>query len=637
MRTQATGHSELITWKTDEVPAAQQEPRTPEWYDTFGWIQVTEFASWKEVVDWGLATFSLNDPTSQKLGEKIAEIAKAHVSPEDRALAVIDFVQNDVRYFGIEMGANSYKPTPASLVFEHRFGDCKDKTQLCVAMLRALGVEAYPALVNTSRGAQTDQLLPSPLAFDHAIVQLTVEGRLYWIDATRSSQCGRLQDFDVDDFKRALLLKPGADALVSMQVSPASTPQVAVDEIFTVKSMTDPVSLLIHTVFKGRFAEMFRATFKNSGHEKIEKAYLNYYAKDYTKIDVENPLRFQDFPDSNRFEVWQDYTICNLWTRDTPTSPWKAGFTAYSIVDAIGKTTSAQRTTPYHLDYPNDISENLEIQFFDHWHIDTTPIQINTANFAFTENSAVNNHTIHFNYHYRTLAADVLPANIGYYNQQIDKVRQRLQHGFTFLPGMELGSPGIYRPNWIGFIIFGLVLGLSGYGAKRIYSIRRSHDPSAIPSSFVRYEGISGWLILVLLGLFAGIFVECKMASFGLDVILNLTKWNALTVFGSPRYEPSWGPALLFESSGSVVLLVSSILALILLIQKRFTFPKVMILLLFGKLAFRLVDHAFASQVTALAGQDSLFSQTLASILIACAIWIPYFLVSKRVKATFRY
>jgi len=90
----------------------------------------------------------------------------------------------------------------------------------------------------------------------------------------------------------------------------------------------------------------------------------------------------------------------------------------------------------------------------DYLLIDTTPIQINTANFAFTENSAVNNHTIHFNYHYRTLAADVLPANIGYYNQQINKVRQRLQRGLTLLPGMELGSPGTYRPNWIGFINF---------------------------------------------------------------------------------------------------------------------------------------------------------------------------------------
>jgi hypothetical protein len=503
-------------------------------------------------------------------------------------------------------------------------------------MLRALGVEAYPALVNTSRGSETDKLLPSPLSFDHAIVQITVDGQAYWIDATRSSQRGRLSDFYVDDFKQALLLKPGADALVPMQVSPSSAPQVAVAEIFTVKSMTDPVSLLIHTVFKGRSAEILRSAFNNTSHEKMEKAYLNSYAKDYAKIEVESPLRFQDFPDSNRFEVWQDYTISNLWTRDTPTSQWKANFTPYCIVDAIGKTTSAQRTTPYRLDYLCNISEELEIQLFRQWKINTTPVRVDTPNFAFTENSAVDGNTIHLKYHYQTLAADVMPANIEYYNEQTKMVQRHLQRNLTFLSWMELGSLGAYRPNWIGFIIFGLVLGVSGYGARLIYSIRRSHDYSAIPCSFVRYEGISGWLILVLMGLVAGIFVERKTACFGLDVILNLTKWDMLTVFGSPRYEPSWGPALLFESSASVVLLVSSILALILLFQKRFTFSKLMILLLFGRLVFRLVDHAFASQVIALSGQDSLFFQNLASVLIACAIWIPYFLVSKRVKATFR-
>ena len=47
------------------------------------------------------------------------------------------------------MGTNSHQPTPASETLALRYGDCKDKTVLLISLLKALGVEAHPALVNT--------------------------------------------------------------------------------------------------------------------------------------------------------------------------------------------------------------------------------------------------------------------------------------------------------------------------------------------------------------------------------------------------------------------------------------------------------------------------------------------------------
>jgi transglutaminase-like putative cysteine protease len=182
--------SQLLTWKATEVPAVYEDDDTPGWYDTYGWVQLSEFPTWKDVVDWGLGNYTFDAGLSPDLQAKIDEIARKSTNPEDRALAAIRFVQDEIRYLGIEMGANSYKPTPASLVCQHRFGDCKDKAFLCVTMLRALGIEAYPALVSTSYRQDTDKLLPSPLAFDHAIVQAIVDNRTYWIDAGMPSAGG---------------------------------------------------------------------------------------------------------------------------------------------------------------------------------------------------------------------------------------------------------------------------------------------------------------------------------------------------------------------------------------------------------------------------------------------------------------
>jgi hypothetical protein len=161
-------------------------------------------------------------------------------------------------------------------------------------------------------------------------------------------------------------------------------------------------------------------------------------------------------------------------------------------------------------------------------------------------------------------------------------------------------------------------------------------DP-AIPFDLARYEGIGGWLILVVIGLAMGIFSYAKTAWLVLDPIFNLTKWNMLTAPGSLRYEPYWAPTLVFESSGAVVLLVFSILATVLMSQKRFTFPKVMIAVLAGNLVYHLIDYALASHISSLAQSNQLVSQNAFRFSVSCAIWIPYFLVSKRVKATFRF
>jgi transglutaminase-like putative cysteine protease len=641
-RTSTVGDHQMIVWDNRDVPAAQLEPRTPEWYDVFAWVELTEFSSWKDVVEWGLATFSLNDPPSHELGEKIAEIARLHNLPEDRALAVFDFLQNEVRYLAMEMGPNSYLPTPASVVFENRFGDCKDKTQLAVTMLRVLGIEACPALVNTRLRAATDTLLPSPLAFDHAIVQLIVDGETYWIDATRSNQRGRLRDFYLDEFKQALLLKPGVDALARINASGASNSHVAVDETFIVKSVTEPGRLIVHNVFEGESAEENRALFKNLSHETIEKAYLNYYSRQYGQIAVATPLRFEDYSDSNRYEVWLDYTIANLWTRETPTSAWKAHFTTLATADAIGTSTSTQRKAPYHLDYPSDTSENIVIQTFRPWKVDPTPVRIETPNFMFNATSAAEGNNVSFTTEYRVINPDVLPADIGNYNEQSYKLRDHLTHSLTYLPGTEVPPVNVYQPNWIGFILVSLMLALSGYGAKRINAIRRPPDPTASQSGLwtysgiTRYHGIGGWMLWPVFALAIGMFFEARATYLALDLTLNLAKWNLLTLPEAARYEPFWAPALLFEACAGVGLLVFSVLAFVLLFQKRWTFPKVMVGLLIAKLVVYLVDNALLWQIHTSTAPKEVFTRTLVQLLIACAIWVPYFLLSKRVKATFR-
>ena len=83
--------------------------------------------------------------------------------------ALFDFVSREVRYMGAmaESEAPGYEPHDVSLTFDNRYGVCRDKAALLVAMLRMAGIDAWPVLINVGPRKAPD--VPQPY-FNHAIV-----------------------------------------------------------------------------------------------------------------------------------------------------------------------------------------------------------------------------------------------------------------------------------------------------------------------------------------------------------------------------------------------------------------------------------------------------------------------------------
>ena len=64
-----------------------------------------------------------------------------------------------------------------------KFGDCKDKATMFVAAARALGLTAYPVLLNAGGGVDTT--MPSLEQFNHAIAAVARPGGKYlFLDLT---------------------------------------------------------------------------------------------------------------------------------------------------------------------------------------------------------------------------------------------------------------------------------------------------------------------------------------------------------------------------------------------------------------------------------------------------------------------
>ena len=126
-------------------------------------------------------------------------------------------------------GVSGYKPEAPSTVFARRFGDCKDKNFLLVTILRALGIEAHPALVNTRLRQTVIELHPSATVFNHVIAQVNLDGQIYWLDATANYERGPLAVRSWPCYGWALVVRPGTTELTAVAPSP-ELPRTTVTE-----------------------------------------------------------------------------------------------------------------------------------------------------------------------------------------------------------------------------------------------------------------------------------------------------------------------------------------------------------------------------------------------------------------------
>lgn len=150
-------------------------------------------------------------------------------------------------------------------------------------------------------------------------------------------------------------------------------------------------------------------------------------------------------------------------------------------------------------------------------------------------------------------------------------------------------------------------------------------------------NGLWGWLLL-----FTG-FVIWKIIGIGFliaSTFLPLFRdgtWEALTRPDSPVYDPMWQRVLLFELAGNIAIGAMAMLTLALLVVRSSYAPKSAIGLLVGSFVIVAANYLIAGQISSPAdrGTDHEGLRMLFLSGLAMLVWVPYFLISKRVKATF--
>jgi hypothetical protein len=214
------GSTEL-TWDDEQVPPCDYEQDMPGWVIPSRGFFTTSIDSWERVADLMRAGFEGDTDFPDGLLQVIKDIEAEHSDPKDRAAAAVRWVQSNIRYFAFSFGEGGFVPRTLQQIYQDRIGDCKDVSKTIAAMLTYMGIESYPALVDTRRGHDLSNQPPRLGAFNHCISMCYLDGKTYWFEGTSDvAQGGDLDHMAQNDLGYALILKPKSDLIRMMDKRP---------------------------------------------------------------------------------------------------------------------------------------------------------------------------------------------------------------------------------------------------------------------------------------------------------------------------------------------------------------------------------------------------------------------------------
>ena len=406
------------------------EEHAPSWHLPVALVQYGEYGSWNEVAEWASRLFHVPEETSAEFHEIVQGIAARATTPEQRICEALRFVQEQIRYVSVSTGEHSMRPYDVATILERRYGDCKDKSSLLGSMLRALGVDAQPALVHSNLKHQVMQWLPSPRAFNHVIARVRSGEKTWWLDPTLPGQRGSLDKIFCPPYGKALVVSPETEALEDVISSGGRHGGLKIVESFKIHQLQAPAEFSASFLYSGAPADAMRHHLANATQEQIGYHFLERYRPLYPQIETAHPWVLRDDESNNRLEVIFSYRINQLW-QEIPAQPGFMGafFYATGIHYGIDRPPQGVRQSPFAIAFPNNIENELLIRTTQPLNFQRGQVLIENETFRFKGQTDVVSNSVHFRMNYSAHRDHVMPGGMKDYGEAIHRVSGLVQQG----------------------------------------------------------------------------------------------------------------------------------------------------------------------------------------------------------------
>ncbi|PJJ83674.1 DUF3857 domain-containing transglutaminase family protein [Mucilaginibacter auburnensis] len=291
-RTLKNGNYDVYEWDVHNLKTFKPEDDAIEWrvypYVVFATNQFSfdglpgDLTSWESYGKWYQALNAEGLDLSPQRAEEIRKMTADIVGDKAKAKFLYQYMQKNMHYVSIQLGIGGLKPFPAMFVDQKKYGDCKALSNYMVAMLKAVNIPAYYALIQgETNGEPADPLFPAD-PFNHIVVCVPFKGDTTWLECTSSTAIfGKLGSFTEN--RNALLITNKGGKLVNTPKSTCQDHQFN-SEINVVLDEDGGAKAAINIKSTGEYRDMYLALAAKKVDD--QKGYLINY------LNLKQPSQF---------------------------------------------------------------------------------------------------------------------------------------------------------------------------------------------------------------------------------------------------------------------------------------------------------------------------------------------------------
>jgi transglutaminase-like putative cysteine protease len=603
------------------VKAMLVEESLPPEYELFPWVQLSDFASWREVAAWGQQLFQ-RPPASPQLRQVAREVTLAATTPEERVTALLQFVQQSIRYTSLSFAESSHRPAEPDLVLKRRFGDCKDKSLLLVKLLEALEIEARVALVSSYGGERVAGMLPTTSAFDHVIVAVELGGKRYFVDPTRNYQRGNLEERSNQPFGRALVLGDQGEGLAEI-VNPRDVrPQIHAYLRYDIARFGEPVKLLTTVTYRGGKAEAVRALRASGSIEAFDKVLASAVTATHSDAKLIGNADFRDSLLENQVVVQQFFSLEKPWQLSKDGRKMLTFFPPW-LRDQL-PAPPAERVHPLAIEHPRSVT--LAIEAYGPGLVGELGSSDSVAMAAYELDfkETLRDGKLSLDYDFRTLSSRIEPERFAAYREAASSSSRMIDVSFVEPPRLVPAEK-----FWVW------VLGtLAIAGALAGLVLVERHQPYLKRPRVRRDPALArraGWLALLALAVtIAPLRHLLNVAT--LVAVFEAQTWTPLTAPASALYRPWYAAFATAETIGCLVVLVLSLYCTYLFWATRRSFPLLFVVTTALSLLLSIVDEVAGRALASASSEGGASALLQWPVMLA---WMGYAVGSRRMASLF--
>lgn len=336
---------QTLTWVAQDVPKFLLESNMPFDQGVERFVEVSTIRDWRTINQWAQSLIDPQIKADAALQATARQLAATATTADEKVRAVYAYVQNNIRYIFAHVGHGGYQPHAAADVVKNAYGDCKDQTVLVVTLLRAMGVDAYPALVSTKNNGYFNPDV-GMVGFDHMITYIADSGSsTRWLDTTGDHVLFPGVSMQTEG-QRALVIN-GKDAAFTLLPVRSPAQQSAHMDLDFRHLPGNDVEVLFEMTLSGMFEQHFRSLWVyDQNHEKTFESFAE---------QIFNKAEVVEISARNADNLWQPFSLHGkLLFKDSWEGAPKTSNLAVSVNQlvrlfaGIGSLEKpAQRLTPY--------------------------------------------------------------------------------------------------------------------------------------------------------------------------------------------------------------------------------------------------------------------------------------------------